>query len=122
MTLEETIDIYCAAWSERDPGYRRKLLDRVVTDNVRYTDPDTDVTGCADLVDHISGVLAGRIGAKIVKTSFADAHHDIARFAWHLVKADGTVLPEGLDIVFVDGQTGKLKTILGFFGPLKRES
>jgi hypothetical protein len=121
MTLEETIDIYCAAWSERDPGYRRELLERVVTVDVRYTDPDTDVTGCADLVDHISGVLAGGVGAKIVKTSLVDGHHGLARFAWHLVNADGKALPEGLDIVSVDEQTGKLKTILGFFGPLKRE-
>lgn len=119
MTLEETIDIYCAAWSERDPAHRRELLDRVVTIDIRYTDPETDVRGRADLVDHISGVLAGRVGAKIVRSSAIDAHHDTARFAWRLVKADGTALPEGLDIVSVDAPSGKLKTVLGFFGPLK---
>lgn len=119
MTLEETIDIYCAAWSERDPAYRRELLDRVVTIDIRYTDPDTDVRGRADLVDHISGVLAGRVGAKIVRSSDIDAHHDMARFAWRLVKADGTALPDGLDIVSIDEQSGKLKAVLGFFGPLK---
>ncbi|ASP31886.1 hypothetical protein [Labrenzia sp. VG12] len=119
MTLEETIDIYCAAWSERDPAYRRELLDRVVTIDIRYTDPETDVRGRADLVDHISGVLAGRVGAKIVRSSGIDAHHDMARFAWRLVKADGTALPDGLDIVSIDEQSGKLKAVLGFFGPLK---
>ncbi|WP_422375453.1 hypothetical protein [Roseibium sp.] len=119
MTLEETIDIYCAAWSERDPAFRRELLDRVVTIDIRYTDPETDVRGRADLVDHISGVLAGRVGAKIVRSSEIDAHHDMARFAWRLVKADGTALPDGLDIVSIDEQSGKLKAVLGFFGPLK---
>lgn len=122
MTLEETIDIYCAAWSERDPAYRRDLLDKSVSVDVRYTDPETDLRGRADLVDHISGVLAGRPGAKIVRTSAVDHHHGMARFAWHLVKADGTALPEGLDIVTVDEQSGKLKTVLGFFGPLKGEA
>jgi len=122
MTLEETIDIYCAAWSERDPAYRRDLLDRVVTIDFRYTDPDADIKGRTDLVDHFSGVLAGRVGAKIVRCSAVDVHHGMARFAWRLVKADGTSLPEGLDIVLVDEQSGKLKTVLGFFGPLKREA
>ena len=122
MTLEETIDIYCAAWSERDPAYRRELLDRVVTIDIRYTDPETDVHGRADLTDHISGVLAGRIGAKIVRCSAIDSHHGMARFAWRLVKADGTALPDGLDIVSVDDQSGKLKTVLGFFGPLTGEA
>ncbi|WP_298958486.1 hypothetical protein [uncultured Roseibium sp.] len=119
MTLEETIDIYCAAWSERDPTHRRELLERVVTIDIRYTDPETDVHGRADLVNHISDVLAGCVGAKIVRCSDIDAHHYMARFAWRLVKADGTELPEGLDIVSVDEQSGKLKTVLGFFGPLK---
>lgn len=121
MTLEDTIDLYCAAWSERDPSYRRDLLDRSVNENVRYTDPETDVTGIAALVDHISGVLAGRVGAKIIRTSGIDAHHDMARFAWRMVKADGTALPEGLDVVWIDEETGKLKTVLGFFGALQRE-
>lgn len=122
MTLEETIDLYCAAWSERDPGYRRELLNRVVSEDISYTDPDTEISGCADLVDHISGVLAGRVGAKIVRTSVVEIHHGKARFAWHLVNADGSALPEGLDIVSINEQTGKLNSILGFFGPLKRES
>ena len=25
-------------------------------------------------------------------------HHSVARFAWHVVQADGTALPEGIDI------------------------
>ncbi len=122
MTLENTIDTYCAAWSERDPDDRLGLLGKVVAEDVRYTDPQTDVHGRAALADYISGVLAKQVGAKIVRTSAIDSHHGMARFAWQLVKADGTALPEGLDVVRFDGETGKLRTILGFFGPLKRET
>ncbi|QFT33220.1 hypothetical protein K1718_20420 [Roseibium porphyridii] len=119
MTLEETIDTYCAAWSERDPIRRGELLDKAVTANIRYTDPQTDIVGRPGLVDHISGVLAAHVGAKIVRCSAVDEHHGMARFAWRLVKADGTSLPDGLDVVSFDAQTGKLKSVLGFFGPLK---
>ncbi|TYC67252.1 nuclear transport factor 2 family protein [Stappia sp. BW2] len=121
MTLEETIDIYCAAWSERDPSRRQDLLGRSVTDGIRYTDPGTDVVGIAALVDHISGVLSKSAGAKIVRTSGIDTHHGAARFAWQMVKADGTTLPEGLDVVWINEETGKLKTVLGFFGALRQE-
>lgn len=34
-----------------------------------------------------------------------------------MVKGDGTAMPAGIDIVEFDEPTGKLKMILGFFGP-----
>ena len=47
-------------------------------------------------------------------------HHGMARFAWHVVQADGTALPEGLDVVWLSDDGARLARILGFFGPLRR--
>ncbi len=118
MTLEETIDVYASAWSEADAGRRLEILDTVLTADATYTDPRVHAVNPAELSDHIGRILAGRPGARVLRTSVVDAHHGKARFAWHLVNADGTSLPPGIDIVEIDEATGKLKTILGFFGPL----
>jgi hypothetical protein len=118
MTLEETVDLYCSAWSEPDQEKRLAILQDVLTPGASYIDPRTDVKGHEAVAAHIERVLSTRPGARVVRTSAIDAHHHWARFAWHLVKNDGTTMPPGIDIVEVDLTSGKLRSILGFFGPL----
>ncbi len=55
-----------------------------------------------------------------MRTTQVDLHHNVARFGWHLVLADGTTLPEGIDIVWLNSGQNLLSGILGFFGPLKQ--
>lgn len=121
MDLDALIDIYCEAWNETDPARRRDKLETALVGDATYTDPTVRVVGHDALDQHIAGVLADRPGARIRHTSAVDRHHDVARFAWHMVKADGEAMPEGLDIVTVDPATGKLCSIVGFFGPIPRD-
>ena len=114
--LEQLIDAYCAVWNEPDAARRQRTLDAIWAENATYTDPRVHATGSAALVAHIEKIRAGRPGARIVRTSAVDFHHGIARFAWRLVQADGTPLPEGLDIAEVSDDS-KLLRIVGFFGP-----
>ena len=44
----------------------------------------------------------------------------VARFAWHVVRTDGTALPEGIDIAFVSTDGSRIDRIVGFFGPIAR--
>jgi hypothetical protein len=115
--LTQLIDAYCAAWSEADAAARERQLAAVLEPDARYTDPRADTLGIAQLSAHIGGVIAKRPGARVTRTSGADAHHDIARFAWCVIEADGTRLPEGIDFVEVSAR-GKLIRIVGFFGSL----
>lgn len=112
------IDRYCAVWNEPDPARRKALLKSVWTDNSTYTDPRADTTGINELLAHIGTVRAGRPGAMIVRTSAVDIHHGIARFGWRVVEADGTPLPEGIDIAFLTPDGGRIERIIGFFGPM----
>ncbi len=66
---------------------------------------------------HIGNILAGRPGARIIRTSVLDFHHGLVRFGWRVVQADGTVLPEGLDVAEISDDMRILR-IIGFFGPL----
>ncbi|GAB4585798.1 nuclear transport factor 2 family protein [Nocardia sp. IFM 10818] len=115
--FEQLIDTYCAAWSESDPAIRRAVLEKVWAPDATYTDPTVQVTGLDGLLAHIETVAARRPGATVLRTSRVDAHHDLARFAWHVVQADGTALPDGLDLIEFTGD-GRIRRVVGFFGPL----
>lgn len=114
------IDAYCTAWSDPDPARRREILAALWAEGATYTDPTVHATGLDELLGHIDAVVAGRPGARVVRTSAVDAHHGLARFAWRVVLADGTELPEGLDLAELTAD-GRIRRIIGFFGPLPRE-
>lgn len=116
-TLEQLVDDYCTAWSDPDPARRRKILETVWAAGGTYTDPRVHVTGIEELLAHIDSILAHRPGAIVIRTSRVDEHHGFARFAWRVVEADGTRLPNSLDLVEVDAE-GRIARVIGFFGPL----
>jgi hypothetical protein len=115
--MQRAIAIYCAAWNETDAARRDALLAQVWADGATYTDPTVHLVGRQALVAHIGAVFARYPGSTIEMTSALDAHHAVARFAWKKVLADGTALPEGIDFAEFDGD-GRLRQIVGFFGPL----
>lgn len=117
--LTELIDRYCAVWSEPSPTRRTELLARVWAKDATYTDPRVYAATSAELLAHIERVLAKRPGARILRTSTLDVHHGIGRFSWHVVQADGTALPDGLDIAEFSSDGQRISRIIGFFGPLQ---
>ncbi|PLP58628.1 nuclear transport factor 2 family protein [Mesorhizobium loti] len=118
MSLTHLIDTYCASWSDQDAERRRALLLSVWSDGATYTDPTAHADGADELLAHVAGIQARYPGARIVRTSPVDVHHDIARFAWKFVLPDGSSFPEGLDIAFLDADRVRITRIIGFFGPL----
>lgn len=121
MSIEAIIDRYCEAWSDPEPAARAAALAEVWGKDARYTDPRVDTYGAEALLEHIAGVLAQRPGARVVRTSAVQHHHGFARFAWRVIEADGTTLPEGLDIAVI-GDDGRITQIIGFFGALPSEA
>jgi hypothetical protein len=120
MSTANLINRYCHAWSEPDPMLRADLLDSVWAAGATYTDPSVHAANSKELLDYIGKVQARRPGAKVMRTSRIDEHHRMARFAWHVVQADGTALPEGIDIAFISADGTKIERIIGFFGPVPR--
>lgn len=122
MPLTPLIDSYCAAWSTESAQQQRELLLPIWSDGATYTDPTVHATGAEELLTHIAGIQNKYPGARILRTSDVDFHHGIARFAWKFVMPDGSSLPEGLDIAFLDAGEKRIARIVGFFGSLKRSS
>jgi hypothetical protein len=121
MSIPELIDRYCQVWTEPNADRRAELLASVWGADATYTDPSVYAANAEDLLAHIATVQARRHGSKVLRTSQVDVHHGIARFAWHVVQADGSHLPEGLDVAFVSPDGARIERIIGFFGPLMRE-
>jgi len=119
MDPTSLIDRYCLAWNAPTEAERARLLDAVWSPEATYTDPSVHARGAAELLTHISTVVARRPGAKVVRTSAVEQHHGIARFAWRVIEANGNQLPEGIDIAFISADGSRIERIIGFFGPLK---
>jgi hypothetical protein len=117
-SLVELVDAYCNVWCEADPEQRQQQLSSVWSSGATYTDPTVHAASSAELLAHIEKVLARRPGARVVRTSEIDEHHGCLRFAWRVIQADRTALPEGIDFMEVTSD-GKIKRIVGFFGPLE---
>jgi hypothetical protein len=118
MTLEETIDRYCLAWSTADPAERSGHLNAVCSEQVSYTDPRVDLQTPAMLLEDIAALHAQRPGLRITRTSQVDTHHGIARFAWRLTLNDGSTFVEGVDFLELSSSGSKIERISGFFGSL----
>lgn len=107
---------YMAAWNEIDVSARNRLLEQCWADHGVYVDPNVELTGREALSQHIAGVQTGRPGARLEFVSGIDQHHNVLRFFWRLVRADGTTGDTSIDF----GETGpdeRLIKIVGFFGP-----
>jgi hypothetical protein len=106
---------YMAAWNETDPLAREKILAQCWADHGVYVDPNVVLSGRDALSRHISKVQAARPGARLEFVSGIDTHHNVLRFLWRLVRADGTAGDKSIDFGET-GPDGRLIKIVGFFG------
>ena len=106
---------YMAAWNEPDDTARRTLLAQCWSDSGVYLDPNVSLAGRDALATKIGEVLASRPGARLEFMSGIDVHHNMVRFLWRLVRADGSCGDISIDFGEV-GPDGRLTRIFGFFG------
>jgi hypothetical protein len=115
--IDETIAVYCEAWGEANPERRLQMLNRVWDPTATYVDPISRADSRDALIARIEAFQKRYPGARIIPLSHADVHHDMLRFTWRFVLADGSTRNEGIDFGLL-ASDGRLKQIVGFFGPL----
>src|SRR5687767_5490585 len=100
MTETQTscIDLYIDMWNEEDAERRAVLIAAAWTDDATYVDPLLEAEGHDGLSTMVENVHGHYPGYRFRRRSDADVHHDRVRFAWDLVKPDGDVFVEGIDV------------------------
>jgi hypothetical protein len=114
--IKDVVTQYMAAWNEPEAARRQALLEQCWSDGGVYLDPKTSLAGRDELISHIAAIQAARPGARLAFMSGIDVHHNMVRFLWRLVRADGSVGDISIDFGEV-GADGRLVKIVGFFGP-----
>ena len=111
--VHDIVDRYIQSWNETDPLRRRALIEELYTEHAVYTDPMIQAKGWEAIDATIVAVQAMfpnhtfRIGSPV------DAHHDMARFHWHLdAPSGGEPLVIGFDVATLD--QGRIRQVFGF--------
>ena len=117
QTMDQTaiIDRYFAAWNERDSAARAGAVATAFTDDARYCDPLADVAGHEAIASMMGALQEQHEGLSLRVSSAIDAHHDLLRFGWEAVDAEGNVTLSGIDIATVSDD-GRVASLHGFFG------
>lgn len=116
MSHPESLDHMLAAWNEADPEKVRGHLERALAVDVEFIDPSIETNGIDEFEANVHEVHKQLPGASYERVSGVDSHHRLYRYAWQ-IRRDGEVVLPGFDVTELD-EAGKVRRVLGFFGPL----
>lgn len=114
-THEATIDGYFRCWNTSDPDERAALVERVYAPDAHLVDPLVDVQGHEALVELFGGFHVTYAGHSFRRCGGIDGHHDLVRWGWEMIDADGTTVLDGIDAALI-GEDGRINFVAGFFG------
>ncbi|MEU7004384.1 nuclear transport factor 2 family protein [Nonomuraea sp. NPDC046570] len=108
------VERYLAAWNETDADARAKAVALLWTEDGTYTDPMADVAGHEAIAAVIAGAQQMFPGLVFTAGEVDDAHHDVARFTWHLApEGAAEPLAVGFDVVRL-AEDGRIRQVIGF--------
>jgi hypothetical protein len=113
--LHTVVEEYFAMWNSDDPEERLGHARRAFTDDARYVDPLSDVSGPAGAAEMVGGLRAAHAGYAVRRSSDLDSHHDVVRFGWEILDGDGALYLSGVDVCSLAAD-GRIRALAGFFG------
>ena len=111
--MQAIIKRYLEAWNETDPVQRGALVASLWAADGSYTDPLADVRGPDAIAGLIGAAQQQFPGLVFTLGGPVDAHHNQARFTWHLGPDGGEPVVIGFDVVVLDGD-GRIASVHGF--------
>lgn len=113
-----SFDHMLAAWNERDLSRIRGFLEAALTPDVTFVDPTIETHGLAEFEENVRAFRAKYPKAALRRASDIDSHHNLSRYSWEIL-IDEKVVLLGFDVVET-ADDGRVRRVLGFFGPLPR--
>ncbi|GAB2463187.1 nuclear transport factor 2 family protein [Streptosporangium sandarakinum] len=111
--VAKLVERYLATWNMTDAAERRAEIDTIWAEEARYVDPLADVTG-RDAIDAVITAVQGQFpGMVFTLAGDVDAHHDVARFTWHLGPEGGEAIVIGFDVAVLT-EDGRIREVHGF--------
>jgi hypothetical protein len=107
-----------AVWNETDLSRVRARLEAIMVPEVEFIDPTIVTRGLDQFEANVREFRAKYPGGVITQASGFDSHHHLHRYSW-AIHVDGKLLVIGHDVTETD-EAGKVRRVLGFFGPLPK--
>ncbi len=104
---------YQAAWEDVSAAERQELLEKSVSDNCVYSDPQGQTNSRAELIAHIEGFRQTMPGFSFRNHTFLD-HHAQSIAEWMLYNASGAEVQPGSSWAHY-GEDGRITNVSGFF-------
>ena len=113
--LPAAVDVFLAAWSEKDEGRRRSALLSVATEDVTFADAFSCTAGIDDLVAHLAAAQRHMPGMTLSRTGDVRQCQGTAVADWTAKGPDGAPRGKGTN-VFDLAPDGRLRGVVGFWG------
>ncbi|MFI5592691.1 nuclear transport factor 2 family protein [Amycolatopsis sp. NPDC051758] len=114
--VRTVVEQYIAVWNETDADKRRALIADVFAEGAGYTDPLGAVAGHDGIDQFVAGAQQQFAGLTFSLPAGPDAHHDLARFQWHLGTPGAEPVAIGFDVVELED--GRITKVHGFLDKL----
>ncbi len=117
----QLLDDYFSIWSISDVSSRKKMLERIAADDVRFRDAYGCVTGREELSAHIAASQMFMPGLTLLRDGEPFECQGTAMSRWIAKRNDGTEAARGTNI-FHFTPNGSIQSIVGFWMPAERTS
>ena len=101
-SVNAVLDKHLKAVNELDPEKRKVLFEEVYDPHIHFVDPQGIANGRAELEKLYDGLHKQFPGFVFHEVGEIEAHHDVARVHWELVKPGASIKPTGDDFVKIE--------------------
>jgi hypothetical protein len=112
--IRATIEVYVAAWNERDPAQRMRLIEQACAEDLLMRTPGKRIDGRAQLDALIADFQQRRPGERAVLSSAVDVQGNAFRYAG-IVEGSTIARGDTLDAGECD-EDGRIRLLLSFVG------
>lgn len=117
-TYPPSFDHMFAAWNERDLSKVRGHLDKALSEEVIFIDPNIVTRGIAEFEQNVREFRTKYPQADVRRSSAVDSHHNLHRYNWE-ISVQSSVVLIGFDVTET-ATDGHVVRVLGFFGPIPK--